>query len=154
MLGDEGSVTDMSAYGKPKTSRRAAPRRLTPEQRCIFTLGKVAERFVAADRLAREMRQRRNSLREYAQHAHDDADPCYLIDANHNVDLDEDCQREDDGNRLPVSDWCEDCRRYAEAYEAAVDAYYTRRSARQALTAAYRRLVRLREEFRNKGQDD
>lgn len=144
----------MPAHREPKTSRRAAPRGLTPEQRSIFTLGKVAERFVAADRHACDTRQLRNSLRERARHTHDDADPCYLVCANDNADLDEGYQRKGDDNRLPASEWCEDCRRYAEAYEAAADAYCARRSARQALTAAYRRLVRLREDFRHKGEED
>lgn len=144
----------MSAPREPKTNRRAAPRSLTPEQRCIFTLGNVAERFVAADRHVRELRQRRDFLRECAQYAHDDTDPCYLVGANHNLDLNEGYQREYDDNGLPVSEWCEDCQRYAEAYEAAVDAYYARRSARQALSAAYRRIVRLREDSRHEGGDD
>jgi hypothetical protein len=144
----------MSAHKEPKTSRRAAPRSLTPEQRCIFTLGKVADRFVAADRNARELRRCRDFLRERAQYAHDDADPCYLIGANHNVDLDEGHQAENDDKRLTESEWCEHCLRYAEAYEAAIDAYYARRSARQALTAAYRRLVRLREDLRYEGGED
>ena len=77
----------MPTSRKTKTNWRAAPSTLTSEQRCIFTLGKVAERFLTADREAREIRRRRDFLRERVHYVHDDSTPCYLVGVNkHNFD--------------------------------------------------------------------
>jgi ribosomal protein L37E len=129
---------------KGKTDRRAAPASLTPEERSIFTLGKNAERFVAADREAREIRHWRNLLLQSVNSTHLDNTPCYMEGVKDQFDRDDE-QDTNTEETLPASEWCEDCRRYAEAHNAAVFAYYSRRSAKGALSAAYRRLLRVRQ---------
>ena len=128
---------------KRKTDRRAAPASLTAEERTIFTLGKNAERFLAADREAREIRSWQAFLRQSVNSTHLDSTPCYMVGIN---DLDWDAEQDTSAEEtLPASEWCEDCRRYTEARDSAVFAYYRRRSARGTLSATYRRLLRVRQ---------
>lgn len=134
----------MRTARKRKTDRRAAPATLTPEERSIFTLGKNAARFLARDRQARQFREQRNFLRRQADSAHGDDTPCYAISINADSRHDPDDIDLEQDHDLPVSEWCDDCRRYGEARNAAAFAYLYRRAARQSLTAAYRRLLRLR----------
>jgi hypothetical protein len=117
---------------------------LTPEERAIFTLGKNAERFLAADREAREIRERRDLHLGRANSNHWEDTPCYQVGIEERHDWDEGDEDTDDAEQLPVSDWCDECRYYVGARQEAFFAYHKRRSARQALTATYRRLLRLR----------
>lgn len=96
--------------------------------------------------MAREIRERRNHLLETVDLAHLDDTPCYEVGVKDHLDWDEDEEDEDAEEPLPVSDWCEDCSRYAEAHSEAEVAYWERRSARQALAATYRRLLRFRQD--------
>ena len=134
----------MSMTRKRKTDRRAAPASLTPEERSIFTLGKNAERFVAADREAREIRHWRNLLLQSVNSTHLDSTPCYMVGVKDQLDWDDE-QDTNTEEPLPASEWCEDCRRYTEAHDRAVFAYCRRRSARGALSSAYQRLLRVRQ---------
>lgn len=136
----------MASARKRKTDRRAAPACLSPEDRRIFTLGRNAERFIAADKRAREIRHGRNHLLETVHSTHFDDTPCYEIGAKDRLDWDEGEEDETAEEPLPVSEWCEDCRRYAKAHNEAAFVSWERRSARQSLTAAYRRLLRFRQD--------
>jgi hypothetical protein len=115
---------------------------LTREERGLLALGRAAEHFVASDREARAIRAKRNELGQALWYNHYDEDhpPCFEVQIT---------VEEEDGDtwtdRLPVEKWCEDCRKYAKAHDEAAAAYFDRRSARQALTAAYRRLLKIRE---------
>jgi hypothetical protein len=143
--GGTRNIVEMRTARKRKTDRRAAPATLTPEERSIFTLGKNAARFLARDRQARQLREQRNFLRGQADSAHGDDTPCYAISINSDSRYGPDDIDPEQEYGLPVSEWCDDCRRYDEARNAAVFAYLYRRSARQSLTAAYRRLLRLKQ---------
>lgn len=134
----------MRVARKRKTDRRAAPACLTPEERTIFTLGKNAERFLAADRQAREIRERRDLYLGNVNANHGEDTPCYQAGIRDRFDWEDDEEDTEPEEGLPVSQWCAECCRYVEAAEEAFFAYHRSRSARQALTATYRRLLRLR----------
>ena len=126
--------------------KKRRSQQLTREERALLALGRAAERFIVADREARAIRAERNQLGQMLCYNHPNDDDVACFDVQVTIE-------EEDGEtwsqRQPIENWCEDCRKYAEARDRAVEAYHDRRSARQALTAAYRRLLRIREEERS-----
>lgn len=121
---------------------RATPA-LSKEQKALISLGRAAEWFVVADREAREARRQRNERSLPCQRSHPDEIPCFRVGIDR-VWNDEDLEFLEQ-DPLPRGKWCKNCRYTAPLHGAAWWAYHHRRSARAAMTAAYRRLVRLRE---------
>lgn len=115
---------------------------LNREERTLVSLGRAAERFVEADRYARAARRQRNDQSLPCQRNHVGDLPCFRL-GTMRVWSEEEFELVET-QALSARKWCKNCRHSAPLHEAASWGYYQRRSARAAMTAAYRRLVRIR----------
>jgi hypothetical protein len=120
------------------------PSALSREDKALLALGRAAERFVEADREAREARRQRNRLSHPCERNHIDGIPCFRL--GYDRVWSEEGYDFVDTDPLPEKKWCKSCRQTAPLHGTAWWGYYRRRSARAAMTAAYRRLIRLRHE--------